>query len=128
MFCPKCNEEIKEGSKFCSKCGNKIKNICSNCGGQLSENDKFCSNCGANVINSNYMEKVKVADNKIKDKTIKNIPKRLWLVIPIIVLVVVFIYIFDFISLKHPINSIGYAIVEILIGIVIIKMIEKLFK
>ncbi len=49
MKCPKCNFELKEGSKFCSVCGNKIENVCSKCGGQISENDKFCSNCGANL-------------------------------------------------------------------------------
>ena len=25
MFCPKCGEEIKDGSKFCKHCGSEIK-------------------------------------------------------------------------------------------------------
>ena len=25
MFCPKCGEEIKDGSKFCKHCGSQIK-------------------------------------------------------------------------------------------------------
>lgn len=24
MFCPKCGNEIKEGTSFCSKCGTKV--------------------------------------------------------------------------------------------------------
>ena len=25
MICPKCNSNIKDGSSFCSKCGNELK-------------------------------------------------------------------------------------------------------
>ena len=27
MKCPKCNEELKEGTKICSKCGNEMEEI-----------------------------------------------------------------------------------------------------
>ena len=58
MNCPKCNYELKDGSKFCSSCGEKIEeekkeeevkdtpHFCSECGAQLKDDSKFCSSCG----------------------------------------------------------------------------------
>lgn len=61
--CTRCGNEIKEGTKFCSKCGNNIleqqeKNKdeihndekqfvkrCSNCGNELGEGTIFCPKC-----------------------------------------------------------------------------------
>ncbi|MCH5204853.1 MAG: zinc-ribbon domain-containing protein [Oscillospiraceae bacterium] len=51
MFCSKCNSEISENSKFCSVCGEPVKQkkFCFNCKSELSENAKFCAACGARV-------------------------------------------------------------------------------
>ena len=69
--CTRCGNEIKEGTKFCSKCGNNIleqqeKNKdeihndekqfvkrCSNCGNELGEGTIFCPKCGSKVIEDN---------------------------------------------------------------------------
>lgn len=52
MNCNKCGKEVKEGTKFCTSCGNKIiydKTICSNCGRELKDSAKFCSFCGKSI-------------------------------------------------------------------------------
>ncbi|WP_282924050.1 zinc ribbon domain-containing protein [Mediterraneibacter massiliensis] len=64
IFCPNCNAEIPEDSKFCNVCGAKIElpeqtaetpeqapsgRVCSSCGALLEEGQVFCVNCGAKV-------------------------------------------------------------------------------
>lgn len=48
-ICPKCNNELEEGVKFCNFCGARIFEIisCPNCGNQSSSEFSFCSKCGA---------------------------------------------------------------------------------
>lgn len=41
MICPICHKEIKEGSKFCEKCGSKIPR-CPKCGVVIYKKLKFC--------------------------------------------------------------------------------------
>ena len=56
MKCSHCGSEQKDGSTFCSECGNKLeapkKYYCSNCGKELQLNEKFCSQCGASTTNN----------------------------------------------------------------------------
>lgn len=54
MNCPKCNNPLREGAKFCTKCGHKIEipaapaaaSTCPECGASLKEGAKFCTKCG----------------------------------------------------------------------------------
>lgn len=60
MNCPKCNNPLREGAKFCTKCGEKIaqvaqsaaSNVCPQCGATLREGAKFCTKCGCKVGNA----------------------------------------------------------------------------
>lgn len=45
MFCPKCGNELSDGSSFCSKCGEKL-------GGNSASNSNSISNIGASITNS----------------------------------------------------------------------------
>lgn len=49
MICPKCNSEIKDGSKFCTNCGEPLPKTkkCVQCGASIKEEALFCTNCGA---------------------------------------------------------------------------------
>ncbi len=59
MKCPKCNAELREGAKFCTKCGEKIvqqseqkaeqQPVCAKCGTPLKPGAKFCTKCGTKV-------------------------------------------------------------------------------
>ena len=57
MNCPKCNNPLREGAKFCTKCGEKIaqvaqsttSNVCPQCGAALREGAKFCTKCGCKL-------------------------------------------------------------------------------
>ena len=48
MKCPKCNSEVREGAKFCTKCGQKLELVatCPHCGSVLKPGAKFCTKCG----------------------------------------------------------------------------------
>lgn len=54
--CTKCGKEIKEGSKFCRNCGNRVELKCTKCGQEIHEDSKFCKNCGNLVENNNKEE------------------------------------------------------------------------
>lgn len=49
MKCPNCSAELREGAKFCTKCGQKIiqSQVCVSCGAELKPGAKFCTKCGA---------------------------------------------------------------------------------
>lgn len=66
MICTKCGAEIKDDSKFCVHCGNKVetaaasvtavkaeapvpKRICPGCGAEITSNSKFCTKCGTKI-------------------------------------------------------------------------------
>ncbi len=51
MKCPFCNEEIKQGAKFCVHCGKKLEqtNNCPQCNAPLKEGAKFCTKCGTRI-------------------------------------------------------------------------------
>lgn len=49
--CPKCNNPITSGMKFCETCGAKIETptVCRQCGAPVPPNVKFCESCGKPV-------------------------------------------------------------------------------
>ena len=49
--CIKCGAELREGAKFCNKCGEPVqtKVFCHQCGVELEPNDMFCHVCGASM-------------------------------------------------------------------------------
>lgn len=61
--CKNCGADLKEGARFCIKCGAKTeetvntqaqntepqKKHCANCGKQLSDTARFCTGCGAKI-------------------------------------------------------------------------------
>lgn len=46
MFCPKCDFDNPDGSKFCGDCGNALSASCTHCGTQNPPGHKFCGECG----------------------------------------------------------------------------------
>lgn len=48
MKCPNCKAELRDGAKFCTKCGQKITQpaVCISCGVELRPGAKFCTKCG----------------------------------------------------------------------------------
>jgi tetratricopeptide (TPR) repeat protein len=45
--CPKCGKVAsKPTSKFCAKCGTKLKETCAKCGYELADDTNFCPKCG----------------------------------------------------------------------------------
>jgi len=57
-FCLQCGNEIKEGAKFCAKCGvevpatvqaTPVEKKCASCGTVLKDGVKFCPKCGNKV-------------------------------------------------------------------------------
>ena len=51
--CRKCGSELREGAKFCTKCGAAVASEsmlkCPVCGASVSEGAKFCNACGASL-------------------------------------------------------------------------------
>lgn len=67
MICPKCNSEIKDGSKFCTNCGEPLPKTkkCMQCGAYIKEEAFFCTNCGAK-------QPIKEDKSKVEEVQLKN--------------------------------------------------------
>lgn len=50
MKCSYCNTDLKQGAKFCPKCGREVvvNDVCINCGKPIKLGASFCPYCGAN--------------------------------------------------------------------------------
>ena len=84
MKCENCGNEVREGAKFCSKCGSNIleqqedhsgkhnvhetktEKRCVNCGNVLREESKFCPKCGSSTLEQK--EDVSTLKDEEKDK------------------------------------------------------------
>lgn len=49
MQCPQCQEENREGRRFCAKCGAPLAITCAECGFANEPDDAFCGGCGKAV-------------------------------------------------------------------------------
>ncbi len=64
MRCSGCQSEIREGARFCTRCGKRLSNVCPHCMDFTCEGDKFCANCGANLSQASA-----AAEPRIKEGT-----------------------------------------------------------
>ncbi len=46
VACGNCQNEVREGAKFCDSCGNPMSRQCSNCNAAIGATSKFCAECG----------------------------------------------------------------------------------
>jgi class 3 adenylate cyclase/tetratricopeptide (TPR) repeat protein len=47
MKCPRCQQENREGARFCRECGATFGVACLACGAKVDAGSKFCDGCGA---------------------------------------------------------------------------------
>ncbi len=47
--CPSCNQPVREGARFCDRCGASLALTCAKCGAELRQGAQFCDGCGAPV-------------------------------------------------------------------------------
>lgn len=110
MQCNRCGSTIKEGLKFCTKCGAELdltqtteivdieKRYCTNCG-KLVENGSFCTNCGAKINDSVGVE---AKENNKKRSRFQN--KK---IIILIVCCVLVLGIGGFLCINHFMNGVS---------------------
>ncbi len=70
MVCPNCKNEIKEGSKFCPRCGTLIpkQRRCSKCETPLDPSARFCPGCGApNLYYDSTLDKTAAATSRVAE-------------------------------------------------------------
>src|SRR5262245_23504291 len=49
MQCPRCRAEIREGRRFCTRCGSSLEASCPYCGFSNEPGDAFCGGCGRSL-------------------------------------------------------------------------------
>lgn len=49
VHCPSCNQPLREGARFCDKCGSALITECPKCKADLRPGAKFCDACGAPI-------------------------------------------------------------------------------
>lgn len=77
MICPKCNSEIRDGSKFCSKCGVNCTTMSSKAELQkpFSNNKKYCRICNAEISSGTLCKRCSKSTNE-ESLTIEERKKR----------------------------------------------------
>ena len=80
MKCEKCGNDLQEGQKFCSVCGQKVEVIhaCPKCGTKLGQGQRFCVVCGQPLYREEAGEgnNPKMADQKILEPRSGNKQKK----------------------------------------------------
>ncbi len=49
MVCLSCLENNRSDANFCTKCGNKLRDVCTKCYTPIFEGDIFCQGCGIHL-------------------------------------------------------------------------------
>jgi class 3 adenylate cyclase/tetratricopeptide (TPR) repeat protein len=49
MRCPRCQQDNREGRRFCAQCGGTLAAVCAACGFTNEPGDQFCGGCGARL-------------------------------------------------------------------------------
>lgn len=92
MICPICRKEIKDGSKFCGKCGSQIPR-CPGCGKVIYKRTRFCVYDGTplpeELLNGLPEETTVTANDKGKTKKKSKIGKIIITVLLVIILLIV---------------------------------------
>src|SRR5712692_3174204 len=66
MFCPSCQHENPESSKFCNACGTKLDSACPQCGHVNPPGSGFCNECGTPLNGRQKGQRAKGAKGKRK--------------------------------------------------------------
>lgn len=70
MKCLNCNLEVKDGMKFCPKCGAEIPQIhfCSQCGTEIKDGMRFCPKCGLSLESSSHVRTTSIDSKPSMDE------------------------------------------------------------
>lgn|GEM_PF-6422427 len=49
MACPECGAQLREGDRYCRKCGTSIQISCPECGAEVASDDLYCGKCGRSL-------------------------------------------------------------------------------
>lgn len=79
MNCPKCNNPVREGAKFCTSCGNRIEtaqasSVCPECSSPIKEGAKFCTACGHKL----NVPKSEIHADSMKEQDISSVKGRIY--------------------------------------------------
>lgn len=83
MICPKCQNEVNDTAKFCTKCGCDLAKemkkqeaktappqiVCAKCGASLALGTKFCTKCGCNLTEQTV--------NQTVNQPVKTVPLQI---------------------------------------------------
>ena len=96
MQCPKCGNDLKEGSRFCKYCGNPVPQVtenefskqmtnelndlsekrCSKCGKPIKEGNAFCIHCGTAVSNQSDVKQPNIKQSDVKQSEAKTVQEK----------------------------------------------------
>lgn len=78
MNCIKCNAILKDGAKFCVKCGEKVvlKQYCQSCKTEIGDGDAFCAECGNPIVQQEAKPIVQAVEKAIGQQIEKPIVQQ----------------------------------------------------
>ena len=70
MQCLKCQNENREGRRFCAKCGAPLAVSCSECGFSNEPDEEFCGGCGRAIATADHAREQKVPEAERRQLTV----------------------------------------------------------